>query len=346
MTTLITADIHLNDNQREAHRWGLLPWLGEQAIKYHVNYLFILGDLTDAKDRHSAVLVNRMVDGFSRLLDRMQIFILKGNHDYIDPQWPFFDFIRHVEGISFFHKPVGDNLRIAGNRVPVLFLPSPKDWEQEWNSALEQVDNPLNSDEEFEYIFTHATFEGALSENGTHLHGISPSIFSRTKAKIWSGDIHTPQWISPVEYVGAPYHTRFGDHYEPRVVLIDEKGKAIDLHYPCPKKYVFVVGNLADLKKQAKALVREDQMKVRVKLRRSDYSEWPALRQEIRDYAEQRELLLVGPELQALTEPSAGREKLQNSFRNSEQILKDYGKIQRVSKDSLAVGLKLLQQEK
>jgi UDP-2,3-diacylglucosamine pyrophosphatase LpxH len=78
MSAIITADTHWNDNPREEFRWGLIDWLCEQQA----DELLILGDLTVAKNNHPAQVVNRLVDGFTKLSNHYQmVYVLKGNHD-------------------------------------------------------------------------------------------------------------------------------------------------------------------------------------------------------------------------------------------------------------------------
>src|SRR5277367_5080261 len=100
MSVLITSDIHLTDNPRDKYRWNLLPWLGEQAKKYQVDKIFILGDLTDSKDRHSASLVNAFVTSIIKLASECPVILLKGNHDYIDENTPFFMFTNSLPNVE------------------------------------------------------------------------------------------------------------------------------------------------------------------------------------------------------------------------------------------------------
>ena len=67
MNILLLADLHLTTTSRDEYRWKLFPWLYEAIIKNTVKYLFILGDLTESKNYHSAQLVNRIVDELCKL---------------------------------------------------------------------------------------------------------------------------------------------------------------------------------------------------------------------------------------------------------------------------------------
>ena len=98
MSILIATDLHLSDRQRDRHRFGIFKWLREQQMKYQTKAVFILGDLTETKDTHNANLVNRIVDNLCSLAP--PVFVLKGNHDYIDPSNPFFGFLDYIDGWS------------------------------------------------------------------------------------------------------------------------------------------------------------------------------------------------------------------------------------------------------
>src|ERR1039458_1280582 len=80
---LLTCDPHLTDNPIEAYRWKVFNFIKEACKKYNVNHIFILGDLSDRKDRHSSELLNRLARSLSNLHDETgaQIWISGGNHD-------------------------------------------------------------------------------------------------------------------------------------------------------------------------------------------------------------------------------------------------------------------------
>lgn len=318
MSVLVSADLHFTDNPRDAHRWDLLPWLAKQAQKHKAEAVLLLGDLTDAKDKHSAALTNRMVRGLTELADVVQVIIIRGNHDYIDENEPFFGFMDEVSRdtggrIRFLTKPTIIKLRSMGE---CLFLPNTRNYEQDWYE-------PAHPDVAAwgpgtRYIFTHQTYDGCLTENGTKLEGIPPSVFAKFKGQVWSGDIHKPQQVAKnIWYVGAPYRCRFGDDYTPRVVLLNNDGTHKDLHFPTKNKVLVKLYNmdLAECVRMGhkwglQELYEGDQVKVRVELPRAQYGEWPALRAKIVEQAAAMGLELTGPELVALAEdaPKPGKE--------------------------------------
>ena len=86
MNWLLSADLHLSDRARDSHRFGLFPWLKKQQQKNKVDATFLLGDLTQEKDRHSSALVNRIVEELLTLTP--PVYVLRGNHDGL-LQWPY-----------------------------------------------------------------------------------------------------------------------------------------------------------------------------------------------------------------------------------------------------------------
>ena len=100
---IITSDLHLTDRARDEYRWELFPWLIELVEETGSDEVLILGDLTDAKNNHSAELVNRMVKELTNL--PAHVYVLKGNHDYVDPDQPFFGFLNEIPGVRFVTHP-------------------------------------------------------------------------------------------------------------------------------------------------------------------------------------------------------------------------------------------------
>lgn len=318
MSVLVTTDLHFTDSPKDAHRWELLPWLAKQAKKYNAEAVFLLGDLTDAKDKHSAALTNRMVRGLQDLAASLQqgtspdVVAIRGNHDYIDENEPFFGFMDEgAQGsIRFLTKPTQIRFRSVGE---CLFLPNTRDYQKEWNSIMpERWSGPYVP----KYIFTHQTYDGCLTETGFKMEGIPPSVWDGFKGKVYSGDIHKPQVVTRkpwIEYVGAPYRCRFGDDYEPRVLLIKDDGTTKDLHFPTKNKALVNLNAGDALAAYAHRLHMEgepelfegDQVKVRVELSRAQYGEWPKLRAQIVKDAADLGLELTGPELVALPDQPA-----------------------------------------
>lgn len=344
MSLLVTADLHFTDNPRDAHRWELLPWLAKQAIKHKAEAVLLLGDLTDAKDKHSAALTNRMVQGLHDLAQVVQVIIIRGNHDYIDENEPFFGFVNAVysdtsNNIRFLTKPTMIQFSSMGE---ALFLPNTRDYKKDWETLYTN---------QTKYIFTHQTYDGCLTENGTKLEGIPPSFFAGFRGQVWSGDIHKPQKVGKnIEYVGAPYRCRFGDDYKPRVVLLNDNGTHKDLHFPTKNKVLVRLGPSDSLRDSAvvETLYAGDQIKVRVELSRARYAEWPKVRAQIVQQAAELGLELTGPELVALPDQPkatpAGRKGGQQAQTGPQGAVAAYAAKKGASDALRAAGLDLLSQ--
>src|SRR5262252_4520552 len=121
---LITADLHLGDNPRDAYRLDILSRLRQLARKHNTDHVAILGDLTTEKNYHSSWLVNHIADGIAALAADVQVTVLMGNHDYEESDNPFFRFLDSIDGVWFITRP----LRKAG----VMWLPHSRNPEKDW----------------------------------------------------------------------------------------------------------------------------------------------------------------------------------------------------------------------
>jgi hypothetical protein len=259
MNWLLSADLHLSDRARDSYRFGLFSWLKKQQQKNKVDATFLLGDLTQEKDRHSSALVNRIVEELLTLTP--PVYVLRGNHDGTNPDSPFFKFLNSITGLNFVVKPT------FLHKYEIAMIPHCAD-QATLDAACKQM--PINPTA----VFAHQTFSGAIAETGAVLSGLSAAPVSALKPwlGVYSGDVHTPQRCADVTYVGAPYHVRFNDQFEPRVLLIKGGGKS-DLHFDCPRKYSLLIRDADDIANN-KALRRGDQVKITVELAREEAVEW------------------------------------------------------------------------
>ena len=197
---LLTGDWHLSDNPRDAYRFGAVDRIRELLAKHKVDDLFILGDLTDYPDGHSAAFTNRIVELLAKLASGCCVHIIRGNHDASDPAIPFFRFINQIEGCRFLTEVTAWQQQ----EFRVLLVP--------YGCWPDQLPDGYHA------VMTHHTFTGAVAEHGTRLNGLRlPLSF----VPVFSGDVHVPQRQGSVTYVGAPTLIRFGDAYKPRVLLVD-----------------------------------------------------------------------------------------------------------------------------
>lgn len=293
LPALITSDLHLVASASTEYRWGLFPWLAEQCKLEKVKTLLILGDLTDAKDNHSAELVNRTVQAI-KSLPVERIIILAGNHDWLKAGQEFFRFLNVLPNVEFITKPTEDT-EFSGPLC--YFLPYSKAPAKDWGGQ---------DFSHYDYLFMHQTVSGAVSSNGQKMDGeVLPAL---NAGKVYSGDIHVPQVIGPVEYVGSPYHVHMGDAFKPRCVLIEKDRNTVDLHFDTISRVTVAVGSLKELYK--KDFVSGDQVKLRIELDEADKHQWQRLKREALEELKSRGVDVQGVELVV---KKAGRVKLDTS---------------------------------
>ena len=285
MRILITSDLHITDKPEDEYKWAIWDWLHLQSI----DSLIILGDLTEAKDNHSAALVNRLVDNLVEFpKNGVDLHILKGNHDYSHGFCPFFQFLKHYPRCYFHTEAKAWEI---GNRRWAM-LPH-TDKPKQYKDVISRA-----KDIGLDYILMHQTFRNATSESGRHLDGCSLNLFSELTnlCRVFSGDVHVPQKVGPVEYIGAPYPVHFGDVYIPRVMLLDSATKVNTYLYPDSiKKMQLTITSPEEL--IAVDLKEEDQVKIVLTLRRSEFSSWSEYRKRIQSICKRKRLVLLGLEL-------------------------------------------------
>jgi len=332
---LVTTDLHLTDKPRDAYRFGLFPWLRKQQEEHNVEATFILGDLTEAKDRHSAQLVNQAVDGLCQLLP--PVYVDRGNHDYIDPKNPFFKFINRMEGLRLITVPRVIKL----SNVSCLVLPHVHAVE-EWGPLEDRFGGKVD------YVFIHQTVEGAISEAGGHrLSGFPTEPLERLGGVIYSGDIHRPQEVGPVTYVGSPYHVRFGDDFRPRVLLIDPHHSVKELRFGAPSKWHLAIRDIDELA-QHKGLRAGDQVKITLELSKEEVTDWSNLRRKITDVCRSKNLQVYGIVLK-VKKAAVHRFRLEDEItdtgmvRDPREIVEAFCKSEGLGKAVKAAGIEILE---
>ena len=336
MTGLLLADPHITDDPRESYRLSLREEVARVVKKHKAETILILGDLTVEKDRHSAWLVNWWVDTIVTWSKQAPVIILKGNHDYTDPSLPYFKFLSNLhDRVRFITDPT--TLPIMDVKK-MLLLPHTWDYKSDWKKF------DFTS---YGYIFTHQTFTGAKASNGKVLEGVPHSVFDGVKGKIWSGDIHVPQQVGPVEYVGAPYRINFGDRFTPRMVFIGRGGSSKNISWPGPLKHLVVVDSVRRLGK-LKEVRKNDLVKIRYRLSRSDYVKWSEIRADLLAESQNRGWVVRGIEVEPLDKDIEMKTlpKKLISVQDPRKILKTYAKKNKVDPKTINVGLRLLKKVK
>lgn len=330
---LITADIHLNDLARDQYRHNWMANILPALLKKHdIDLLLVLGDLCDEKDHLSSWLVNQMVDHLTAIAQICPIVILKGNHDYIVADNPFFEFLGQIPGITWVSRPTRVT-ELGIKKISALFMPHTHNYQRDWKGLDFSA---------YSYIFAHQTFQGA-AVGPRKLDGIPTDIFPNDVTVV-SGDIHQPQEFGPIVYVGSPYLEDFGDRFTPRVLLLENKnafGKLKSIPSPGPQKRLIEIESVADLKKQG-MLNEGDILKVRVALDAADHARWPTIQDEVKQWGANNgyAIYLVQPQVIKTTGGKTKARKVDN--RTDEELLETYSKSRAVGEATVKTGMNLL----
>lgn len=332
---LATADLHLSDNPRDEYRHKFMKRLPVIIRERKAQGLIILGDLTEEKDRHSAWLVNKMVEHLRAV--EVPVLVMRGNHDGISPDEPFFGFIKHIPQLTWVNKPmVAQQLprpwpELLGRS---LFLPHTRDHEKDWRGV-----NMLKGTD---FIFAHNTFKGAMSDNGARvLDGIPTSVFPKN-TEVLAGDVHKPQTIGPVTYIGAPYRVDFGDDYTPRIAILRQREEPGFIHLDhLPQKRLVEFKSTADLVRRGN-INKGDLLKVRMHI--ADYAKWQGVREQIMEWGEKwgYHVHTAIPIIRVKAQRAQVIERAER--RDDTEVLKEYGHKHGVDDKTLAVGKKFVEE--
>lgn len=322
---LLGTDFHLDDQPQNEYRWTIFDEMAAAGKKRKITRFYILGDITDAKNRFSAALVNRLVAALIKLSDIADVHILAGNHDKPLKGPYFFDFLNEIAGIAYYSNPYLDE------ENGLLLLPFAANPRSEWNGIRFG---------DFKAAFLHATVSGAIAENGTTMTGTKLPLIPRA-VKIYSGDVHTAQQAGNVTYIGCPFPIKFGDKFKNRMLVLNENTYEIDeeILLDPPGKRVFGISSVADLDSlQVKA---GDQVKLVYDMAIDDLDKWGAAEAAIADWAREKGVLVAGTDV-VLPQPrlrDTGDLEL-----SPEQVLADFCEAERISDDAAEIGRALLKE--
>jgi len=223
-----------------------------------------------------------------KMSKRAPVYMLGANHDTTaEVGYHFFSFLDNYENVTFISTP--KSFELDGKNV--LFLPHTRNPYETWKNQ---------SYSEFDYIFIHQTLVGAVaSDHYKAEKGLGSEIFGTTKAKIYAGDVHVPQVIGSVEYVGAPARLRFGDSYTPRMLLEHSKKTEIIEMTHLPLKHKLTIRTFEDIKQYD--LSAGDMVKVVVAIPELEFNSYTEIRSELTDYLQEKQVVLAGIELKRLT---------------------------------------------
>jgi len=96
---IVTTDLHFTDRRIDEYRFKVFDWLHE-LLDEKEEPVAILGDITDYKDNHSNILINKIVDKLVSISERVPLYILVGNHDFKDKNFPLLKFLNYIPNIK------------------------------------------------------------------------------------------------------------------------------------------------------------------------------------------------------------------------------------------------------
>lgn len=325
---ILTADWHLTDSEIESYRWNIFDTLRAISLQHAVTQILVLGDITDRKDRHAGNLLNRLVHALKDLSNDagVVITILMGNHDAPLNGTPYWTFLN--EGpIHYITEPT----ILSG----ILLLPFSA------NPAAEWADLDFNKCA----VMMHQTLAGSLVDGDRKIeYAPHPLPLFPRGVPIYSGDVHRPQSIGGVTYVGAPHPVRFSETWENRVLVI----KKNDFKNPHQVNIRSIRRAILDISSsdQLKSLRfgTNDQLKIRYMLTAGKMAEWPKEEQAIRDWAAKKGIVLASVEAtlqEELTLDSKPKASAMELMRPDE-VIRQFGESEKLSEDVIAVGQSLL----
>jgi len=227
---IVTTDLHFTDRRIDEYRFKVFDWLHE-LLDEKEEPVAILGDITDYKDNHSNILINKIVDKLVSISERVPLYILVGNHDFKDKNFPLLKFLNYIPNIKIFLNPTLETTHLGDT----LFLPYTKNPNKEWV-------NYKNLFTKANIIFTHI---------GGPLDGVKQELVKKLgyNGYIYSGDIHIPQQLGKVIYVGSPYPIHFGDdkRLDTRIIRVKKDSSFIEYKFDTIKKLTVKIEDLSDL---------------------------------------------------------------------------------------------------
>lgn len=341
---LALADLHLTENPTDQYRHDFMDALPAILERRQIDALAILGDLTQEKDRHPAQLVNKVVHQLDAVAKIVPVLILEGNHDFQNEGFPFFAFVNRIPNIEWVGRIThgaalkGRNFRSIFNGC--LFLPHTRNYARDWADIIKPPKGVLGF-ESYRAVFCHNTFNGAEVGWGRKLDGIPLDIFPK-KAKVFAGDIHVPQTLGPVTYVGAPYTINFGDDYEPRMIIIEDHAWHSVKLGGFPQKRLIEVDDLADLLK-VKGVKEGDIIKVRIG--QDDMGNWGSIHRDILEWGADHGLIIHRAEPVMSHRVVNKRIRVRASAASAisdAELVKTYGKRHTLEQPVIKIGLELL----
>lgn len=331
--TLIITDLHLTENPNDEYRWDIFNVARNFIVENACENLFILGDIFDKKDKHSSALLNKLVGYLKEIKDFIPITILQGNHDYFkDPYNAFLKVLGEIEGITWIDEPC------LLEEFNAWFLPHSRQPEDDWNHLkiyLEQNN--------IDFVFMHQSVIGSKTESHYELtEGLSPSYFENVSAKIISGDIHVPQIVGKVNYIGMQYPKNYGDDFQPRMLFIDNNYLKWILLKTINKHSINIEVTVDDnIEKVLKSVLQEnDQCIVNLLLSNSELSNWAHYKEITKQVCKDLKVYLHEVKMAKLDDNVNNPElkNLHKHYFNTKEIFQKFSEIEKLDEELIKIG--------
>lgn len=315
---LITTDLHLTDLPQDEYRWEIFDYMRREHNS--TNSIYILGDLTDKKDRHSSRLVNRLTQELKTFTNwKIPVTILRGNHDTPLSGPAYWDFLNDIPGVEFITQPVAHG--------KLLLLPHSVTPETEW----QYIDMNL-----YDCIMCHYTRSG-VDVGGFTLNLEDKIVFPNIP--IYSGDIHVPQTLGGITYVGTPHPIKYGEHHLHRMLLLNDD---YSIHEEIPlkpiQKHALEVGSIEEL--ESIYIGKGDQVKIKFTIPASHLEQWPVEQEAITQWAKANNVSLTSVEAVPVLYPE--EDTTPASLFTPIELFVEYSDIEGVEGDLFSVGAKIL----
>lgn len=332
---IVTSDTHFTSNEADEYRWNVFEDI-QRLLKRDVDkHVYILGDLTDRRDRHPSDLVNRLIDTFGNLTKQgAKITVLEGNHDRpLYANKPYWSFLSAIPNVTFIRTPTADG------RLLLLPFADPKIPEQSPRTVWQGITMDL-----YRAAFCHQTFRGAsIGDDRVYQGDLSVAGLFPPSLRVYSGDVHIPQQLGHLTYVGSPHPIKFGDEYRCRLLVLDRGFDVLEdvTLYP-PGKHTLRIESANDLN-QAK--VRNgDAARIRLTLPIDQINEWPEQQATIIKWAKQHGIALAG--IEPIIETGPRDRQATGDFDDPIEVLASFAEAEGIDEEMLIAGLDIIEEAK
>ena len=253
-------------NSRLLEGIDIVNQVGELARKFQVKRIFLLGDVFELKDRIPARIMILFAEAVKKF--PCKLTILKGNHDFAEDDYAPVRLLEREGKLEFISEPSFD--------MEIAFLPYHRKYEafsEEWKKMHEQIKGDTGYDVGVKLFLSHNTVPGSKFANNRKAEG-EFDLPTFANIRYLAGDIHLPQKVGPIQYLGSPYQVDFGEEGQDKFVYLYKADidllTSVELKYPKfvsvdvydpPKKTIEIEGNyirlIGEVLKENKDIVEE-----------------------------------------------------------------------------------------